>query len=181
MLFRFDQQLRLVENTNLFQRSSHASATVQNNPQTSDDTRSKNVSYEQQIFNPLKDLADFQLLSFSDKEEAQFMNTQRLENVRFLKINANLLNYLRCFPKVFCVQIVGYTGQSLFSLPLSTRILILRDCEQNIDFTGNVAMIQTKNVFKVTSAFFEKFREKGVIDISECELRDLFMLGIEKT
>ena len=92
-----------------------------------------------------------------------------------------MLNYLRCFPKVFCVQIVGYAGQPLFNLPLSTRIIILRDYERNIDFTGNVAMIQTKNIFKVSSAFFTKFREKGVVDVSQCDLRDLFMLGIEKT
>lgn len=94
------------------------------------------------------------------------MNTQRLENVRFLKINANMLNYLRCFPKVFCVQIVGYAGQPLFNLPLSTRIIILRDYELNIEFTGNVVMVQTKNTFKVSPAFFEKFQEKGVVDIS---------------
>lgn len=57
----------------------------------------------------------------------------------------------------------------------------MRDYEQNVDFMGNVAMIQTKNVFKVSQAFFAKFQEKGVVDVSECDLRDLFMLGIEKT
>lgn len=74
----------------------------------------------------LSRIVDFRLLDLP-QQLCQSMSCMQLQNIRFLQISNNLLSYVSCFPKLFCLEIKRYDGSALRDLPESTRVLIVRE------------------------------------------------------